>query len=135
MSATIVPPIGAPNITTGVPTTHADQAVGLARDVPDLIAKASTLDPSLAEKWTGKALIASKTFWGSIGVLVVSAIVKRYSLGWDQDTVDLIVGSLDLVAFAGLRYISTTPITGWFRAATPAETIAKLPTTTGTTPP
>ena len=126
-TTTFIPPIGGPNVTTGAPTTAADQAIGLARNVPDLISKASTLDPDLAAKWTGTALLQSKTFWGSLGVLVASAIVKRYSLGWDENTVDLVVGSVDLAAFAALRSITEHPITGWLLAATPAEAIAKLP--------
>lgn len=129
MSSTItrVPLVGAPNATTGAPTTAADQAIGVSRDVPDLIIRATALDPDLAAKWTGAALIQSKTLWGSLGVLIVSAIVKRYSLGWDQNTVDIVVGGVDLVALAALRYISSVPITGFFRRATPAEAIAALP--------
>jgi hypothetical protein len=126
-TSTVIPPVGAPNATTGDPTTRADQVIGVARDLPDLISKASTLDPDLAAKWTGTALLQSKTFWGSLSVLVVSAIVKRYSLGWDQNTVDIVVGSIDLAALAALRFVTEHPITGWLRAATAAEAIAKLP--------
>lgn len=124
MSTTIpVPPLNAPN-TIGAPTTPADQAMGLAKDVPDLISKASVFAPDLAAKWTGKALLASKTFWGSIGVIVLTAVVKRYSLGWDANTVDVVVGAVDLGILSLLRQMSSVPITGIFRKATVAEAVA-----------
>lgn len=128
MSATVTPtPIGIPN-TAGSPTTRADQAVATARDLPDLIQKASALDPDLAAKFTGKSLLASKTFYGSILVIVVTEVARRYSLGWDPTTVDIVAGAIDLAALSALRAMSEHPITGWFRAATPAEIIEKAKT-------
>ena len=133
-TTTVVPPIGAPNATTGAPTTPADQAVGLARNVPDLISKAATLDPALASKWTGKALLQSKTLWGSLLVIIVTAAAKRYALGWDANTVDVVAGAIDFAIFAGLRKISDGPITGWFRKATISEAIATAETASVPTP-
>ena len=124
MSQTIgtpIVPIGLPNVTTGAPTTPGDQAVAMSKDIPDLISKAQTFDPALASKWTGTALIQSKTVWGAAIALVLTAIAKRYTLGWDQNTVDIVAGLIDLGIIAGLRKITDTPITGWLRKATPAE--------------
>lgn len=129
MSATTttpIPPIGAPN-TAGQPTTKTDQVLAFGRDLPDMLGKAEVLDPATAAKWTGKALLASKTFWGSIGVIVLSAIVKRYSLGWDQNFIDTVVGLADLAALAALRKVSSLPITGIFTKATVAQVVATAP--------
>jgi hypothetical protein len=135
MSTTTAPiPIGQPNATTGAPTTVADQTVAIAKDIPDLISKASTFDPDLAAKWTGKALLASKTLWGSLAIIVVTAVVKRYTLGWDENTVDTVAGAIDIVCFAALRKVTEHPITGFFRAATPKEAIAALPAEKGISP-
>jgi hypothetical protein len=117
--------LGYPN-SAGAPTTRDDQVLAAAQDVPDLIAKAASLDAPLVAKWTGKALLASKSFYGAILVLALTAIAKRYALGWDQDTVDIVAGLLDLTALGALRAVSDIPITGFFRKATPAEAIAKI---------
>lgn len=141
----VVPPVVPPNLTPEQlrllvnaaveeykkvdATPNADKVVAAAKDVPDLIMKASAADPELAQQWTGKALLASRTFYGSIGVIIVSALVKRYSLGWDPNTVDTVVGLLDIAAIALLRNMTKYPITGFFKAATPAQAAAKAATT------
>lgn len=125
-----VPPVGVANVTTGAPTTKADQAIGLARDLPDLISKASTLDPELAAKFTGQALVMSRTPWGTLAGGLVGWLVTKYGLGWDQATCDLVAGGCVLMASFGMRYITENPITGLFRKATPAEVINALPETT-----
>lgn len=117
-------PVGQPNITTGAPTTGADQAVAMARDLPDLIAKASTFDPALAAKFTGQALIASKSPWGSLAGGVVAWAVTHWGLGWDQSTCDLVAGAGVLVGAYAMRYVTDHPITGLFRKATVAEVTA-----------
>jgi len=130
MTDTLIPvPLGAPN-TAGAPTNRTDQVIAQAKDLPDLIQKASALDPDLAAKFTGKSLLASKTFYGSILVIVVTEVARRYSLGWDPNTVDIVAGLIDLAALSGLRFASEHPITGLFRAASPSEAIAKIPPTT-----
>lgn len=134
-TSTLIPPIGQPNITTGAPTTPADQAVGIARDVPDLIQKASMVAPDLASKWTGQSLIASRSPWGTLAGGVVGWLVTKYGLGWDQSTCDLVAGGCVLVASYAMRYVTENPITGWFRKATVGEAMATAATTTaGATP-
>lgn len=132
-------PLGLPNVTTGDPTTRADQAVAAARDLPDLIAKASALDPALAQKFTGQALLASRSPWGTLAGGVVAWLASRYGLGWDSATCDLVAGAGVLLGAFVMRWVTQLPVTGVFRAATVAETTAALPcttttaTTTGTT--
>ena len=131
MSTTTAPstaptPIGAPNATTGAPTTATDQAIAAARDLPDLINKAALLDPALAAKFTGQALIASRTPWGTLAGALVAWLVSKYGLGWDQATCDLMAGAGVLLGAYLMRTITEHPITGLLRAATPAETISKL---------
>ena len=125
MSATVTP-IGIPNSTTGAPTTATDQAIASARDLPDLISKASQFDPALAAKFTGKALLASKSPWGSLAVPVVAYLASRYGLGWSEDVCNLVAGVGVLVGAYAMRLLTELPITGLFRAATPQETIAKV---------
>lgn len=126
MSQTTTPmptPIGAPN-SAGLPTTSTDQITAMARDVPDLIAKAATVDPDLASKWTGKALVASKTPWGTLAGGIVAWLASKYGFGWDQATTDLVAGAGVLVMSFVMRSISELPITGFFRKATVAEAAA-----------
>ena len=126
MSATNPLPIGAANATTGAPTTITDQVVGAAQDLPDLINKASTFDPDTAAKWTGKALLASKTPWGTLLVPLVTYLASRYALGWDTNTCTLVAGVGVLVGAYIMRMVTELPITGLLRPATPSEAIAKV---------
>lgn len=106
-----LPTIGAPN-SAGLPTTKRDQVIGMAKDLPDLIVKAQTFDPALAASLTGKALIASKTVWGTLAAMLVSWAVTRWGLGWDADTCAEVSGVLVMAATAGLRAITKAPVTG-----------------------
>jgi hypothetical protein len=122
MSTTTAPtPIGIPNTTTGAPTTRTDQAIEAAKNLPDLISRASAVDPDLAAKFTGSALIASRSPWGTLAGGIVTWAVARWGLGWDQSTCDLVAGAGVLVASYLMRYVTEHPITGIFRKATVAE--------------
>ncbi len=129
--------IGSPNVTTGAPTTVTDQVIAQAKDLPDLIQKASTFDPALAAKFTGQALLASRSPWGTLAGGIVAWLVSHYSLGWDDATCSMVAGAGVLVGAYVMRWVTKHPITGILRAATPAETIEKVETATpskGTTP-
>lgn len=138
MSTTItavpVLPIGAPNVTTGAPTTPADQVVAVAKDLPDLISKASTFDPALAAKFTGQSLAASRTPWGTLAGGIVGWLVAREGLGWDQATCDFVAGACVFLASYAMRYITANPITGIFRKATVAEAVATASPAQAVTP-
>lgn len=101
--------------------TLKDEVVAQSRDFPDLVSKAETFDPELAKKFTGKAMLASKTFWGMLAVTVLSQLVVHFNLGWNQEFVNLVAGAIVLATAVGLRMISEHPITGLFRAKTTAE--------------
>lgn len=115
-----IPPLGTPN-SAGLATTPTDQVVSSARDLPDLINKAAAFDPAFAAKFTGQALIASKSPWGSLAGGVVAWLATKYGFGWDQATCDLVAGAGVLVGAYIMRYVTEHPITGFFRKATPQE--------------
>ncbi|HXT81395.1 MAG TPA: hypothetical protein VN702_17655 [Acetobacteraceae bacterium] len=112
--------------TTTIPVNEAEKAsapvnaaITAARDMPSLIANLKTVDPALAAPLEGKALLASKTPWGTLAVAVVSWAASRYGFGWDDQTCALIAG-LGIVGGSYLmRALTSSPITGWFKKATP----------------
>lgn len=139
-------PLGAPN-SANAPATRSDQVVSVARDIPDLIAKAEAFDPALAAKFTGQALVWSRTPWGTIAGGAVSWFAAHYGLAcgtvvtsgcWSPETQNLLGGlAAGFGCWVGayiMRSISDGPITGWFRKATVDEAIAAQPKTQGATP-
>ena len=98
-------------------TPAVNQAIAAAHDLPSLISELNAVDPALATQIEGKALIASKTPWGTLAAAVVAWAAARYGLGWDADT-DALVAGLGLVAGSfAMRAITTSPIAGWFAKA------------------
>ena len=94
--------------------------VAAAKDLPDLIAKAKEVDPALAEQLTAKPLIASKSPIGTLVAGVVTWLASKYALGWDQTTCDLVAGAAVLIGGYMMRYITSSPIAGFFsKGATP----------------
>ena len=102
-----------------MPTTR-DAIIADAKSLPDLIATAQTLDPALAQALTGKAIVASKSTYGPTATLAVSWLVTHYALGWSPDQCALVSGGLILIVSAGLRAVTSGPITAWFQAPTAA---------------
>ena len=100
-------------------TTIRDQLIANAKDVPSLIAAAQTADPALADALTPKALIASKTVWGSAVGLVVGWVVTKYALGWDPNTCAVVTGLLTLGLTAAGRALASSPISGFFKKGIP----------------
>lgn len=97
---------------TNTPAVNA--AVNGARDLPDLVNKLSAVDPALAQQITGKALIASKSVYGTVIAAGLTWAVTKYGLNWDANLVDAVSGVVVLVASAVLRKFSTVPITSFF---------------------
>jgi hypothetical protein len=126
MSATIPPlPTRGTTIPTSAPITPAgrDRLIAEARTLPGLIAAAQVSDPALAEQLTGKALVYSRTVWGTPIVMVVSWAASRYALGWDPATCSAVAGALTWAAVIALRAITKAPISG---VLTPSTTGPKL---------
>lgn len=119
-------PTGSPNLSTGAPTTVSDQVIASARDLPDFIHKATEFDPDVAKKWTGTALLASKTMWGTLIGMGVSWVVTRFGLGWDADTSAEVTGVIVMLLTAALRSITDTPITGVLSAKTSTDVAMDL---------
>ncbi len=91
-----------------------NDAVATAKNLPDLIQKAHDIDPSLAAAISGKALIASKTPWGTLLAAGVSYLAAKKGLGWDEATCELVAGAGVLVGAYLMRWISPERITGFF---------------------
>lgn len=87
-----------------------DQIIKDAQSAPDLIEKAKMLDPALAKALTGKALVASKSVWGNAAALIVSWMVTRYGLQWDDDTCALVTGLITMAVTIGVRALTSQPI-------------------------
>lgn len=96
-----------------------DRVIEQARSMPDLISKAQTFDPGLAKMLKGKALIASKTVWGTAATMAISWGASRYGLGWDAETCALISFVLTSAATGLLRTITSGPVTGIIAAEPP----------------
>ena len=73
--------------------TVRDQIVADAKNLPDLIQKASVLDPAMAQALTGQAQTASKTPLGAIIAAGIAWLAAHYGLGWGQATDDLVAGA------------------------------------------
>lgn len=115
-----------------VTAAHANIAVTNAiigaKSLPDIVNKLQVVDPELAEQIEGKALIYSKTMWGGILTPVLTALVAKFGLGWDANTILLVEGAIVSIGTVVFRYLTTSPIAGILsKAATPAEQAAVSP--------
>ena len=130
-------------------TQAINSAVSAAKDVPDLIAKLNAIDPALGQQLAGKGLAWSKTPWGTLAGTAIGWAIPHYGLAcaavafgataaaaaaqttgcWSDDTVNTIegVGVVigTLVGSYVMRWVTNSPIAGWFAAAPPAPPAAK----------
>jgi hypothetical protein len=98
-----------------------DRIIEQAKSLPDLISKAETFDPRLAKILTGKALVASKSVWGTPVTAGISWAASYYGLGWDAEACALVSGAMVVAASAALRYVTVGPVTGILRAGAICE--------------
>ncbi len=112
-------------------TSAENAAVRAATDVPGLVSNLQMIDSPLAAQLTGKALVASKTPWGTLLLPLVAYLAARYGLGWTPDVDALVAGVAVLVASYLMRLLTSVPITGLFRRAAvlpaPAPTASPVP--------
>ena len=80
---------------TTPPKSVRDQIIADAKSLPDLIRKASVMDPSLAAALTGQANVASKTPLGALLGAGLAWLVAHSGIGWGQETDDLVAGILN----------------------------------------
>ncbi len=102
------------------PCPAVDKAIAAANDMPSLVQGLQQVDPALAQQLTGKALIASKSIWGTFAVPAVAYLAGRYGLNWDHDFCTLVAGGLVLICAAAFRAVTAAPITSWVRKRVPA---------------
>jgi hypothetical protein len=103
---------------TATPLINA--AVADAKSLPDFVGKLQALDPSAAQQITGKALVASKSPWGTLAVAAVAWLSAQYGLGWSDiypvaggPSLTTIIGGGGVLAGAFLmRYFTSHPISG-----------------------
>jgi hypothetical protein len=121
MSTTTSPsaPIVSPSICTQPPPpTVRDQIIADAKSLPDLIQKASVLDPTLAAVLTGQATTASKTPIGAALAAGVAWLASHYGLGWGEGFDNTIAG----LAIVGGGYAAH-----WWQARNAPLGVTKLP--------
>lgn len=115
---------------TPAPATAASIAlndvVAVARNVPDLIKKAETIDPGLAKAIEGKALAFSSTPWINVAAGAAGWLSARYGLDWNPETCALVGAGFVLVASFVMRYLSPARITGLFRRAPTSSTVTTV---------
>ena len=106
-------------------TALENMAVRDARDLPDLVGKLAAIDSPLAAQLAGKALVASRTPWGTLLVPVVAWLALRYGLGWTPELDTAVAGVLVLLCSYLMRLLTSAPITGLFHAS--AVSLAATP--------
>ena len=99
------------------PTAAANDAVAAAKDVPDLVSKLRLADPAMAAQIEGKALLASKAPWGTLACAVAAYASTRWGFGWAQSTDALVAGCALVAGSYAMRYVTSAPISGWFKGA------------------
>lgn len=97
-----------------------DRAVSDARDLPSLVNNLSAVNPDLAQQFTGKLLLASRSAPGPFVTGALTWLVAHYALGWSPEFTSMVAGGVVLLAGYALRYITSAPISGVVRAQSPA---------------
>src|SRR5580658_3740546 len=113
MSGTQPAPVTTATDTDTHTAAQTNAAVRAAQDMPALVANLRTVNPDLAQQIEGKALIASKSPWGTLACSAVGFLAAKYGLTctvasaaaancWTPDTVNLIGGAAAMAgAFIG----------------------------------
>lgn len=107
-------------------TPALNAAKTLAKDLPGLAADAQAIDPAAAQQLASKALIASKSPWGTVaaagigwgaaklGLTCAAGVVSASC--WTPDTVNLVAGFAAIGgAWVGayvMRWVTSKPIAG-----------------------
>jgi hypothetical protein len=122
---------------TAAPTATAlaiNDAVAIARNLPELIRHAQAIDPELAAALAGKALIASRTPWGVLLAAALAWGVAKYA-SWDETMTTLVAGLGIVAGGYVMRYISPARITGILSAPVPSSVTTPPPTAAPRSPP
>lgn len=99
-----------------------DQLIADAKSLPDLIAKASAVDPALAAALTGQAKVLSKAPLGAALAAVIAWAAAHFGLGWGEDTDDTLAGLAVLAGGYLTHYLETRktlPVSATVPVATP----------------
>ena len=102
-----------------------DQIIAASNNLPDLIQRASALDPTLAAALTGQATVASKTPLGAFAAAGIAWAAAHFGLGWGQAFDDTL---------AGLGIVAGGYITHWVQARVTASRMANAPAASVTPP-
>ena len=118
-------------VTAAATTPAVNAAITAAKDLPGLVQALQTASPQLAQQIEGKPLLASKSPLGTVIGLILGWAIPHYGLActaavttdcWTQNTIDLASGAGAIVGTAlaayVMRYVTTSPISGWFSKAT-----------------
>lgn len=105
-------------------SAQTDDIIAAAKNLPDLISKAQTFDPPLAQSLIEKSLLGSKTAWAPLITWGVSAAASRYGVGWDVATSSMVASLLSYGVLLVVRYFTRSPIGSILPKAVP-EAAAK----------
>ena len=107
-----------------------NSAIKLAQDGPSLLSNLQAVNSPLADQLTGKSLIASKSPLVTLLASAAAYASAKYGFGWDQQFDVAVAGGALVIAGYVMRWVSTVPVTGLFKAkpvpvaVTPAATVA-----------
>jgi hypothetical protein len=99
-------------MTLNLTTPTRDQIIAGANSAASLLSAAQNFDPQLAQQLTSKPLLASKSVWGVALTALLTPLIANYGLGLDQTTVEILSGLAVTAVGAGLRAITSGPISG-----------------------
>ncbi len=94
-----------------------DDAISRSRSKPELVGHLEKHPEvaDIAESLEGKALLASRSPWGTLFAGIVGLIIARYGLHLDDASVSLISGFCVLIGSYIMRTLTRAPITGIVR--------------------
>lgn len=134
-------PTPPPSMDAGSPLTPSvreNYVIAIAHGTPDMLQKAETMAPDLAAKWTGKAIVWSKSPWGTLLSGVIGMFATKYGLAcipdvaiskacWTPEFIATVSGFAGLGgAWVGayiMRCVTSLPITGVVKPATVADVV------------
>jgi hypothetical protein len=101
-----------------------NNAVSAAKNLPDLIAKAQEVDPSLAAALQGKALALTTGPVINAVVAVVTYAAGKFGLGWDEGTCAIVAWGAIVVSMYVMKWVNPERVTGLFKAKPVTSTTA-----------
>lgn len=100
-----------------VTTAAVNTAVADAKNLPELVSNLQVVAPQLAAPFFGKALLASKSPWGTLAAGLVSYTASKYGFGWPPELCAAVAGGGVLLGSYAMRLFTKQPITSLLPSA------------------